>query len=187
MRKAGFILGDQRSFELETESVMSGRFQGVKRLIDAGEAFQDVPFSYASEKFLVFLTSTYLNARFILNTRDRSDWYNSCDRFYRKILFHHNRKISWEDVDRINYHGGAVILKKFRMDRTRFAPFEKEPFLETFDRQKKNNKLEPFFTSRPNLRFLKTDFTKDDFNPEEVAKFLGIEEQIEFPHLNKSK
>jgi|GEM_PF-922422 len=185
LRNADYILGDQRRFELETEHALMGRFKQVEKLIDAGEAFQDVPFSKANEAFLDFLTSKYPNARFILNTRDRLDWYNSCDRFYRKIWFHHDRDITWEDLDGVNYHGGSVVLRKHRVNQTQFQPFEKEPFLDSFDTQ--NSKVEAYFSSRPYLKFLKTDVTRRDFDLEELATFLEIKEPVEFPRMNKSK
>lgn len=185
LRNAGFIMGDQRRFELETEDVLQGRFKEVKKLIDAAEAFQDVPFSYASKEFLDFITSTYPNARFILNTRDRSAWYDSCNRFYRKIWFKHDREITWQDLDRVNYHGRSIILRKHRVNRTQFSPFEKEPFLQSYDSQ--NAKVEAYFSARPNLKFIKTDVTRHDLNSLELARFLEINEKIEIPHLNKSK
>ena len=185
LKRADYILGDQRRFELETEGVLTGRFKEAKKLIDAGEAFQDVPFSYAQEQFLDFLTSTYPNAHFILNTRDRQDWYASCQRFYRKIWFHHSREITWEDLDGVSYHGGSSILRSYRVERSKYPPFEKEPFLESFDKQ--NAKIEAYFISKPHLNFMKTDVTRSDFDQREFASFLGLDETIEFPHLNQSR
>ena len=184
LKLAGFIPGEQRRFELETDNVIHGKYGQAKKLIDVAESFQDVPFSYASISFLDFLTSTYPDAFFILNTRDSEEWYQSCIRFYRKIWFRHHNKITWDDLDGLDYHGGTTILKN-RVKRSFSSPFEKEPFLHSFNMQ--NKKIDNYFASRPHLKYLKTDVTSRNFDSSLIAEFLDIANPPEFPHLNQTK
>jgi hypothetical protein len=88
-------------------------------------------------------------------------------------------------MDRVSYHGGSSILRFCRVERSKYPPFEKEPFLESFDKQ--NAKIEAYFISKPHLKFLKTDVTRSDFDPRELASFLGLDSTFEFPHLNQSR
>lgn len=185
LKSADFIAGDQRRFDLETEKVLQGKFRYAKKLIDAAECFQDVPFSYASIPFLDFLTSAYPDAFFILNTRNREEWYQSCDRFYRKIWIHHDNEISWEDLDGVRYHGGGIVLRSRVKRKKHSSPFQKEPFLESFNAY--NDKIQDYFLSRPHLKFLQTDVTCKQFDSNKLSKFLHLSNPPVFPHLNRTR
>lgn len=86
-----------------------GDWEAIFKIIKNYEAFQDSPFSMATDVFISEIRNQYPNAKFILLTRkNSSEWYHSLVRFHRKIRYGNKEKIEWRDVQKIQYSGRKV-------------------------------------------------------------------------------
>lgn len=157
LKDSGYKLGDQRKFELDLHNAFDDNFNETRKLIDSAEAFQDLPFSFATP----------------------------VDRFFRKRWFNHLNEITWEEMDQVHYHGNILeaMLRK-RVDRGKHGPLNKLQLIKSFNTH--NQLVRNFFNKNSHLHFYECDVTCESFDIAALSKFLGLEDVLEFPHLNRT-
>ena len=189
LKDSGYKLGDQRKFELDLQNAFDDNFNETRKLIDSAEAFQDLPFSFATPGLLKLLANHYPTAKFILCTRDPQLWYDSVDRFFRKRWFNHLENvgsITWEEIDQVQYHGNILeaMLRK-RADRGKHGPLNKLQLIKSFNTH--NQLVRNFFNKNSHLHFYECSVTCESFDIAALSKFLGLGDVLEFPHLNRTR
>ena len=170
-------MGPQRQFELLAFDYFDGKWERILNIIKNYEAFQDVPFSIATNEFLSELQRRYPDAKFILSTRDSaSEWYHSLLQFHRKLWFEDKTIVEWKDVKEVNYGTeGFVFRSILRCHNLETLPdgYSKLPYdQETLEQwyNDYNSRIVKFFEG--NATFIVVNL-KDQNTTDQLKEFLG--------------
>jgi hypothetical protein len=187
----GYRMGPQRQFEFLLFDYFDGKWERIMHIIKNYEAFQDVPFSKATNEFISKLRQQYPDAKFILSTRDdASEWYHSLLRFHRKKWFRGKEIIQWEDVKRVNYVVKELSFKralKYHSIDALPLNYEKLPYdQEILERwyNSYNSRMVKLFEGDPNFVVVNL---KDQDTADQLKIFLGhTSSEVTIDRLNST-
>jgi len=177
LQDLGYRMGPQRKFELLAFDYFDGKWERILNIIKNYEAFQDTPFSKATNEFLLELQQRYPDAKFILSTRDdASEWYHSLLQFHRKLWFKDKAIVDWKDVKEVNY-GTEGLLLHFMLsnhsletlpDGYSKLPYDQEILEQWYNDY--NSRIVKFFEG--NANFIVVNL-KDQNTTDQLKEFLG--------------
>jgi hypothetical protein len=138
----------------------NGRLVFQYQLADEYTALTDTPIAL----FFRELDQHFPGSKFILTTRDKSEWLDSCRR-------HFSNEIK-----------GNEVIEALHMALYGTKSFDQECFSKAFDRHR--NMIAQYFENRPNdLLILDVD---EPQKYKKIGEFLGLEYiGLEYPHANK--
>lgn len=190
LQDLGYRTGPQKQCSRLLHDYFDGNWNEYFRIIKNYEAFQDSPFSMASNEFILEIKNKYPNALFILTVRDDSTvWYQSLVRFHRKIRYGDMPSIEWSDVRKIEFSGRKVdrsLLHYHGLDNLPpyydRAPYDSEILQKYYNDY--NERLISLLSSSPNFMIVNLN---DQDAEHRIKSFLGKETSTaKIPKLNRS-
>lgn len=183
LKDLGYRIGNQVKGELFIDDYQESNFDNILKFCDSAEVFQDAPFSWPNT--YKYLYKKYPNAKYILLERETSNiWYQSVINFHRKIV-NQGEVVSADDLKAFHYRKKGFLWQSqqfiYGIDETTL--YDKDIYIANYE--KHNQDVKSFFSDKGN--FLSIKLTDEDVI-EKLTSFLNVaSDQIEIPHLNKSK
>jgi Sulfotransferase domain len=193
---AGLNVAPQEPGEVLGMQLARGVFDGMRRYIDAFDAFQDAPFAHRTT--FAQVDAMYPGSRFVLTVREPEAWFSSLIRFHKKIMGsdpaapHPTR----EEVTRFAYlyqgymaekHEQDILLRvddDLRCEVDWSLSYKKDHLIARY--LERNRLIARHFAQRPK-DLLVIDVSQEK-TTERLIDFLGLPRQLvtDMPHANRT-
>lgn len=182
MKDLGFIVANQRKFELLIDDWAKRDFNRIIRACKSAQFFQDIPFSYPDT--CEALDKAFPNSKFILTIRDTPEqWYNSLTKFHAKKWGKNNRIPTKEDLQNAGYikKGWAWKINRYLYNTPEEDIYCREILIQDYKRY--NEGVMNYFKDRPEDLLILNVGEKGAYH--KLCNFLNVPAlQEEFPWEN---
>lgn len=184
MQQLGYIVGNQRTFELLFDDWVKRDFRRVIRYCNTAQFFQDVPFSLPYT--YIVLDHAFPGSKFILTVRDDAEqWYTSLTRFHSRLWGDEKSPPNSKDLKKADYiYKGFPFHSRMHVNNvTEEAPYNKDVLMDYYEIHNKN--VKDYFRFRSDDLLLINLRVENSY--QQFCKFLKIKQtKNQFPWENKN-